>query len=105
MKSRRGAKQATPDGTNGAVGQSSSKGRKGRPANHARVQQGMEGHITNSSFDPRNAGPVVSPNDRFAQLTKPAVCVQKSYLIHAQIKKLTSLRSFYGSRRSQCCLS
>ena len=70
VKLRRGAKQATPDGTNGAVGQSSSKSRKGRPANHSRVQQGMKGHSTDSSFDPRNAGLVVSPKDRFAQLTK-----------------------------------
>ena len=44
LNARRGGKQATPDSTSGAVAQSGSKSRKGRPANHARVQQGKEIH-------------------------------------------------------------
>lgn len=41
LKALRGAKQATPDTTSGAVGQSGSKGRKRGPASHAQIQQDL----------------------------------------------------------------
>lgn len=104
-KARKSAKQAIPDGSNGAAEQSGSKSRKGRSVNHTRTQQGRDIQPTNSSCCPRSPGPVLSTEHIFSEFAKagslrgkglPEICIDQ---------QLTSSRSIYGSRRPQYCLS
>lgn len=104
LKARRGAKQATPDSTNGAVGQSGSESRKGRPANHARILQGRSIHKTveNYCFAFLNYLSTQKRGTQFAN-TRGLREIEPSDLCIGQ--RLTPPRSFYASRRSQYCLS
>lgn len=104
LKARRGAKQVSPDSTNGAVGQSGSESRKGRPANHARIQQGRGTHKTdeNSCFAFLS---YFSTQERDAQFAKAGRLRGQELSELCIDQRLTPPRSFNGSRRPQYCLS
>lgn len=74
LKALRGAKQATPDTTSGAVGQSGSKGRKRGPASHAQIQQGMKSHTTAWNFDPCGPGIVYGRMICFIHKSRQSAC-------------------------------
>lgn len=86
LKTRRGAKQATPDETNGAAGQSGSKSRKRRPADHARIQEGGEIRTTDYTFHARSPGPGCLRKKDMLNSQKPAVRLQKMYLTYALLQ-------------------
>ena len=104
LKARRGAKQATPDRTNGAVGQSGSESRKGMHANHSRIQQGRGTHNTDWGYCFAVLS-YLSMQDKIAHFAKADRLSGKELHELSNDQRLTHPRSFCGSRRTQYCLS
>ena len=88
MNARRGGKQATPDSTHGAVGQSGSKSRTGRPANHARVQQGKKIHTIDLTFFPYSSSPryLYCSTDKDLFLIDLSVVVEDSSVVYPDLE-------------------
>ena len=104
-KEQRVAKQATPAGTHGAIGQSALNGRKGRPASHAKIQQGKEFHDTRHTLCLHSPGLSLSTDHRRAHFIRASSQLPRALPDSCIDHRLTSPRPLRRRRRPHCCLS